>query len=212
MVPKGRRRETRAAGGGDLKRPALWWAIASLGVVIVAALAWRLARPAEPAPSDIGGAFHLVSQTGAPVDQRLLLGKWSAVFFGYTYCPDVCPTTLATLGQAAAALGDRAGRFQVVFVSVDPERDTPRALADYLSSPAFPKATLGLTGSPAEVARIARAYHVYYQKVPQGSSYSMDHSAVVYLMNPEGRFVRPLDVGVPPTAVARQIVSAMDEG
>jgi protein SCO1/2 len=180
-------------------------------------LTWRLGAPSsvrshDALQSNVGGPFKLVDQTGAPVDERLLRGKWSAVFFGYTYCPDVCPTTLATLGQATTALGERAARFQVVFITVDPERDTPRALATYLASPAFPKATIGLTGALDQVASVARAYHVYYQKQPQGSSYSMDHSAVVYLMDPRGRFVRPLDVGAPPREITSQIISAMDAG
>jgi protein SCO1/2 len=172
---------------------------------------WRQAAraPEADAASAIGGPFKLVSQTGAPVDQSVLRGKWSAVFFGYTYCPDVCPTTLTTLGRAVEALGDRAPRFQVVFITVDPERDTPRALATYLSTPAFPRATIGLTGSPAQIAAAAKAYHVFYQKVPQGASYSMDHTAVVYLMDPAGRFSRPLDLTVPPADIARQIAEAM---
>jgi len=165
--------------------------------------------PSAVAPSDIGGPFHLVDQAGAPVDQRVLHGKWSAVFFGYTYCPDVCPTTLAALGQAVSDLGPDASRFQVVFITVDPERDTPAALKAYLASATFPKGARGLTGSPKQIAAVAQAYHVYYQKVRQGSSYSMDHSAVVYLMDPLGRFVRPLDVGVAPPRIAGQIRDAM---
>lgn len=182
----------------------------ALGVVLAVVLglfAWRQMNPPPP-PSDIGGSFHLVDQTGAAVDEGVLLGKWSAVFFGYTYCPDVCPTTLSTLGQAADALGKQSDRFQVVFITVDPQRDTPAALAAYLNSSSFPKATRGLTGSPAQIAAVARAYHVYYQKVPQSGSYTMDHSAVVYLMDPKGRFVRPLDVSAPPSEVARQIAGA----
>ncbi len=162
--------------------------------------------------ASVGGPFRLVDQTGAAVDESLLQGRWSALFFGYTFCPDVCPTTLAKLGTAVGGLGDRADRFQAVFITVDPERDTPTALKSYLSSPAFPKATRGLTGPPERIADAARAYHVFYQKVPQGSSYSMDHSAVVYLMDPRGRFVRPLDMSVSPLEVARQIRTAMDGG
>jgi protein SCO1/2 len=93
---------------------------------------------------------------------------------------------------------------------VDPERDTPAALKAYLASPTFPNGAVGLTGSARQTAAVARAYHVYYQKVPQGASYSMDHTAVVYLMDPEGRFARPLDVGVAPPQIARQIRSAMN--
>jgi len=191
-----------------------WLGAAAAVVAIVAALllVWRSAGggagPA-PAPSAVGGPFHLVDQSGAPVDERLLRGKWSAVFFGYTYCPDVCPTTLAALGQTVADLGPDARRFQVVFITVDPARDTPAALKAYLDSPTFPPGSRGLTGSPEQIAAVASAYHVYYQKVPQGASYSMDHSAVIYLMDPQGQFVRPLDVGVAPAEVARQVRAAM---
>ncbi len=195
------------------------WAVAAV-LIVALGVAVFVARDAgstganspDALQSSVGGPFKLVDQTGAPADEGRLRGKWSAVFFGYTYCPDVCPTTLATLGQATTALGARGARFQVVFITVDPERDTPAALASYLASPTFPRTTIGLTGSLAQVASVAKAYHVYFQKVPQGSSYSMDHSAVVYLMDPRGRFVRPLDVGVAPPAIARQITSAMDAG
>jgi protein SCO1/2 len=191
-----------------------WWrwrAAAATALALVAALLiWKsLAGRPDAAPSAVGGPFHLVDQTGAAVDESLLRGKWSAVFFGYTYCPDVCPTTLANLGQATGDLGALANRFQVVFITVDPERDTPQALRTYLASPTFPKGVRGLTGSPTQIATVARAYRVYYQKVPAGGTYSMDHSAVVYLMDPRGRFVRPLDVGVAPAEVARQIRTAM---
>ena len=197
-----------------MKRWAWIGALAAVVAVLAAlALAWRPSGsgpgPSAVAPSAVGGPFHLVDQNGAPVDERLLRGKWSAVFFGYTYCPDVCPTTLAALGQAVGDLGADAERFQVVFITVDPERDTPAALKAYLSSATFPRGARGLTGSPQQIAAAARAYRVYYQKVPQGSSYSMDHSAVVYLMDPQGRFASPLDVGVAPPQIARQIRAAM---
>jgi protein SCO1/2 len=178
--------------------------------LLAGAYVWRMAGgPPAPAASDVGGPFKLVDQTGAPADEHILRGKWSAVFFGYTYCPDVCPTTLAALGRTVDALGAQAGRFQVVFVTVDPERDTPKALATYLSSATFPPHVIGLTGTPDQIAQVARAYHVYYQKVPQGSSYTMDHSAIIYLMDPQGRFVAPLDMSVPPAQAAGQIRKAM---
>ncbi len=208
MRPKSLPREGYRGRESEMK-PWIWTTVVATVLAIVFGLfAWRsTSRP--PSPSDIGGPFHLVDQNGLAVDERLLIGKWSAVFFGYTYCPDVCPTTLSTLGQAISALGDRSSRFQVVFITVDPERDTSKALAAYLDSASFPKATRGLTGSRAQIAAVAHAYHVYYQKAPQGASYTMDHSAVVYLMNPSGQFVRPLDITAPPPNVARQILAAM---
>ncbi len=164
------------------------------------------------APSDVGGPFRLTDQRDARVDEHILQGKWTALYFGYTFCPDVCPTTLTTLAQAIDRLGSDARRFQVVFITVDPERDTPEQLKTYLSSPAFPKGTIGLTGSPAEIAAVARAYHVYYKKAGEGPNYSMDHTSIVYLMDTSGRFSRPLALGGAPADVARQIKDAMHGG
>ena len=157
----------------------------------------------------IGGPFHMVDQNARPVDQRVLLGKWSAVFFGYTYCPDTCPATLAALAAAETRLGAAAKAFQVVFVSVDPGRDTPAQMKLYLSAQGLPAATLGLTGSPAQVADIAKAYDVFYAKVGQGSDYQMQHGAAVYLMDPRGKFVRPLSEAQGPAVMATQVAAAM---
>jgi protein SCO1/2 len=160
----------------------------------------------------VGGPFQLVDQNGKPADQNLLKGKWSAVFFGYTYCPDVCPTTLQALAQAQTKLGDKAGKLQVVFISVDPDRDTPAQMKTYLSTPSFPKGTIGLTGTPAQVAATAKAYRVYFQKDGQGEGYSVAHSSIVYLMNPEGKFDRALTESQTPSEVATQIGDAMTQG
>ena len=189
----------------------LGWLGLALAVVVVIAIGAFALRPQAqgPAPSDIGGQFHLTDQQGRPVDQRVLDGKWSAVFFGYTFCPDVCPTTLTALGRATDALGPQAQRFQVVFITVDPARDTPKQLSTYLSSNTFPKGAIGLTGTPAQIAQAANDYHVFYQKHPEGGTYTMDHTAIVYLMDPKGRFVKPLDLTAPPANVARQIAEAM---
>jgi protein SCO1/2 len=165
-----------------------------------------------PMPAAIGGPFRLLDQTGAARDEGLLRGKWTAVFFGYTYCPDVCPTTLQALGRAVDRLGPDARRFQVVFITIDPARDTPRQLGAYLSSPSFPKGVIGLTGSPAAIAQAAKAYRVYYAKNGTGPGYTMDHTAVVYLMDPQGRFVQPLDITVPPAQLAGKLKAAMAEG
>jgi protein SCO1/2 len=188
------------------------WVIAGLALAaLLAALAWKAERvsPAS-APSAIGGPFHLTSQSGTQVDERILKGKWTAVYFGYTSCPDVCPTTLTNLAQAIDTLGTRARDLQVVFITVDPERDTPSRLAAYLSITSFPKRMIGLTGSPAQIAAAASAYRVYYKKAGAGPDYSVDHTSVVYLMNPDGRFSRPLSFDVPPAGVAKQIAEAMD--
>ncbi|MCQ3971501.1 SCO family protein, partial [Klebsiella pneumoniae] len=107
---------------------------------------------------------QLVNQDGRPVDQTMLNGKWSLVFFGFTYCPEFCPTTLAMLDATKRELGRDGEDLQIVFVSVDQERDTPAALKEYLASPGFPEGVIGLTGTPDQVAAVAKAYGAYYEK------------------------------------------------
>ena len=160
----------------------------------------------------IGGPFQLVNQDGKTVDQSLLAGKWTAVFFGYTYCPDVCPTTLQTLAAAQQRLGAKAKDLQVVFVSVDPERDTPAQIKAYLAAPAFPRGTIGLTGTTTQVAAAAKAYRVYYQKQGTGEGYTLNHSSIVYLMDPTGKFDRVVSESQTPAEIATQIGDAMASG
>jgi protein SCO1/2 len=179
-----------------------------VALCLFAALA--LAACVPNAPPAVGGPFKLVDQDGRARDESLLRGKWSAVFFGYTFCPDVCPTTLQTLGEAQDRLGPKAANFQVVFISVDPQRDTPGQLKLYLANQAFPKRTIGLTGTDAQVAAVAKAYHAFYQKAGAGPDYEVQHSSAVYLMDPNGRFSgRVLAFGLTPDDMARQISDAM---
>jgi len=156
-----------------------------------------------------GGPFTLVNQDGRPVDQQVLNGKWSVVFFGYTYCPDFCPTTLTTLGKAMDELGPKANDTQVVFITVDPARDTPAALKTYLSSRVFPKHIMGLTGTQAQIAQVAKAYVVYYQKEGSGPGYTMDHSTALYLMDPQGHYRGVIADGLTPDQYAKAISTAM---
>lgn len=175
---------------------------------LAAGLAVAGCQPHDQA--QVGGPFHLTDQNGHPRDERLLKGKWSAVYFGYTFCPDVCPTTLQNLAEAEGRMGDKAKRLQVVFITVDPARDTPAQLKTYLSSQAFPKGTIGLTGTAQQIASVAKAYHVFYQKVGSGQDYEMQHVSVIYLMDPKGRFDRPIGYGLTPDQEAKQISDAMD--
>jgi len=188
-----------------IRRFAPWAAVAIAALALAAVVAWR---SSPPAPA-IGGDFHLVDQTGRAVDQTVLKGKWSAVFFGYTYCPDVCPTTLTTLGSTVDELGPSAKDFQVVFITVDPHRDTPAQLKAYLSSGSFPKGTIGLTGADPQVAAAASAYKVYFQKQGAGANYSVDHSSAIYLMNPQGRFDSVIPYGLTPDQTRDDILRAM---
>jgi protein SCO1/2 len=166
----------------------------------------------KPETAAVGGPFQLVDQAGRKVDQRVLKGKWSAVFFGFTNCPDACPTTLFAMGQAEKLLGAKADDVQTVFISVDPARDTPAQLATYLSTQAFPRHVLGLTGTAAQVDGAAKAYHVYYQKAGAGPSYNVDHTTFTYLMNPKGRFACVIPYAETPQQIAGQIQAAMAKG
>jgi len=188
-------------------------AILALAFAILTGLAMRRGMFAPQGQTvAIGGPFQLTDQQGRPQTDAALKGKWSAVFFGYTYCPEACPTTLLALGQTERALGPKAADFQTVFVSVDPERDTPKVMANYLSNTSFPRHALGLTGTPDQVAQIARAYHVFYQKAGSGQAYEVNHSTITYLMNPKGRFACALPYGAAPDVLTAKIKAAMAQG
>lgn len=138
----------------------------------------------------IGGPFALVDQDGKPFTSDELKGKPTLIYFGFTYCPDVCPTSLLLMEAALEQLGpDAAKKVNVVFITIDPERDTPELLKGYV--PNFGPTFIGLTGAPQQIADVARAYRVYYQKVPSkdGGPYLMDHSSIIYLLDRNGRFV-----------------------
>jgi protein SCO1/2 len=153
----------------------------------------------------IGGKFSLVDQNGKPFTDADMKGKWELVFFGYTHCPDVCPTTLNELSLAFDKLGPAArNKMGVVFVSVDPDRDTPAVLKEYVSS--FSAPVTALTGTPAEVAQAAKDYRVYYAKHPtKDGGYDMDHSALIYVMDPQGRFTATFAPDDPADKIAERM-------
>jgi protein SCO1/2 len=178
------------------------------GLVLVFAVimqfAGRSVAPIGPAIASVGGPFQLEDQNGKPFSDRDLKGRPFLVFFGYTHCPDICPTTLFDLSEVVKALGPDADRTGVVFITVDPERDTPAALKDYLSN--FDPHLRGLTGDPAAVNAAIKAYRVYAKKIPlKDGDYTMDHTAVVYLMDKDGRFVAPFNLKQTPQAAADQL-------
>ncbi len=189
-------------------------ALATVTVIVVTGRerAQAVAEGSATGQPSVGGPFQLVDQDGSPVDQTLLNGKWSLVFFGFTYCPDFCPTTLTALEATRQRLGDAADDLQIVFISVDPERDTPPALKDYLLSDGFPPNVIGLTGSEAQVADAARAYRAFYEKVGEGEGYTMNHSLTVYLMGPDGRFRSALAHDLGPERSAELIRRVMARG
>jgi protein SCO1/2 len=218
-------------------------ALVLLAVVAVGAAVWRSGdRPSqsetatrdtlpsefdetqtpEPLPSEFGGSFSLTDQNGMRRTDMDFRGKYMLIFFGYTYCPDVCPTTLAVEAEALDKLGSRANRIVPIFVTVDPKRDTPDKLKSYLSSfDARPPSTrlnfVGLTGSDEEIAEAAKAYRVYYRAHLDGfmagaAGYSIDHTGDVYLMDPAGKFVAYYSQGILPDELAADLMLKMSPG
>ena len=193
-------------------------AIAAALIVVTVVLVSRSPGGLQPGQvistgqADVGGPFQLINQDGQPVDESLLQGKWSLVFFGFTYCPDFCPTTLQALEATKQRLGDKAKDVQIIFVSVDPGRDTPQALKDYLSSDGFPEGVIGLTGTPERIRAAADAYKAFYQKVGEGEDYTMNHSLTVYLMGPDGKFRTAVAEELGPEKSAQVIERAMARG
>jgi len=146
--------------------------------------AWQGKQPG------IGGPFTLVDQNGKPFSSDSLKGKPTLIYFGYAFCPDVCPTSLLLMETAVESLGpDAAKKVNLVFITVDPERDTSKLIKGYVEN--FGPTYIGLTGTQEQIAQVARAYRVYYQKVPSkdGGPYLMDHSSIVYVLDRNGRFV-----------------------
>jgi protein SCO1 len=172
-----------------------WAAVALAGVAGFAAVFLCIAlmttgRPIGEAAGipAIGGPFELVDDNGKPVSDKKLAGKPFAMYFGYTFCPEVCPTTLLDLSRWIKDLGSDADKLNYAFVSIDPERDTPKLLHTYLSS--FDPHIRGFTGTSEQIAKIAKEYRVYYKKIPtENGSYVMDHSSIMYLMGADGKMV-----------------------
>lgn len=200
-------------------------------VVVLAFIAggvfWRIgnlhsqteaAAAANPA-GDFGGPFSLTDQNGARRTDADFRGKYMLIFFGYTYCPDICPTMLAVEAEALDKLGSSAGQITPIFVSVDPKRDTPNRLKSYLSAfDAKPRSArpdfVGLTGSDEDIAKAANAYRVYYRahldgQTEDGANYSVDHTTEVYLMDRAGKFVAYYSEGISPDEMAADLKKNM---
>ena len=172
-------------------------------ILAAAAMATWLAVPHRSSAATIGGPFELVAGDGRSVTDADFRGEPLLVFFGYTHCPDVCPTTLFSLSETFAKLGADK-KIGALFITVDPERDTPAILKDYLAS--FDGRIVGLTGTRPQVEAAMRNYRVYAKKVPaEGTDYSMDHSSVVYLMDKRGDFVSAFDLERKPEEAARDL-------
>jgi len=191
--------------------------IASLGLLVVLGLLIFEMQGRTPPQEiqlsqsrvDVGGDFTLIDQTGAIRTQADFAGRYMLIYFGFTYCPDVCPMGLDIMGaaieQLTASTPEKAARLQPLFISIDPQRDTPEALAEYLEY--FNRNIIGLTGSPAQIDQTIRAYRVYAAKVPNqadqaADSYMMDHSSFFYLMDGSNQFVAHFDHATPAEKIA----------
>ncbi len=172
-------------------RTAIW---AAAGIFIVAVSVFFAVQRGEDekvqqlqANSKIGAPFELIDQNGEPITEKAMAGKPAMVFFGFTHCPDVCPTTLLETATWLAELGEEGETIQPFFITVDPERDTPEIMKAYVEN--FSDRVTGITGDPDKVAKLAEAWHVYNKKVPlDGGDYTMDHTASVFLVDSEGNF------------------------
>jgi len=155
-------------------------------------------------PSAVGGPFKLVDQNSQPITEQDLIGHPYLVFFGFTHCPDVCPTTLFEVSEILRKLGPDAKNVRALFITVDPERDTPAVLKDYMSS--FDPRVIGATGDSAAIMSVEKTFRVYAKKVPlDGGGYTMDHTAIVYLMDKAGRFVAPFNMKRRPEEAAADL-------
>jgi protein SCO1/2 len=181
-------------------------AFISSGLGALAAYAPASAGP-KPPPGEmkLDETARLLDQNGRPVSGRDLIGKPTLLYFGYVFCPEICPTTLASMGQWMKRLGRDADRVNFVFVTIDPERDTPRALKRFLSD--FDPRIKGLTGTPDNIGKLVRAFHVYVEKVPVASGdYVMDHSTSAYLLDKAGYFVEAFNYNVATAQAVWQIL------
>src|ERR1700737_1253292 len=156
------------------------------------------------APAAIGGPFQLTDQTGQTVTEKNMQGRPTLIFFGFTHCPDICPTSLFEISEVLRAMGKDADRVNAYYISVDPDRDTAATMKDYLSS--FDPRLKGLTGSSEQIAKVLSEYRVYAKKVPlKDGDYTMDQTALVYLMDRDGRFVAPFNLKRTPEEAASDL-------
>jgi len=168
------------------------------------------ARPVLPAISGIGGPFQLVDQRSNPVTEQTFLGRIQLVFFGFTNCPDVCPTALSVISELMDRLGNESNVLQPLFITVDPERDTPSRMAEYVG--AFHPALVGLTGSADQIAATARAFGVFYRRVSsENGAYTMDHTASVFILDRQGRFRGTIDLHDQPENSFAKLRRLLDE-
>ena len=197
-------------GTGGLGRT--FWIMMAAGLVLLGGVLYatsQVMQRQQEQVAQLGGPFELVDMNGRKFTEANLKGKYTLLYFGYTYCPDICPTELTIIAETLDRLGDLRKRFRVVMVSVDPERDTPQVLKDYMAN--FGPEFVGLTGTPEQIRHMARIWRVFYRKVPdeRGGGYTMDHAAVTYLLDRNGKYIRHFAYGTPPQRMAKGILQAI---
>jgi protein SCO1/2 len=198
-----------ASGTRTLHRALVPLAAFVIGLVGIAGAAWFTLMPArQEAVASVGGPFSLVDQDGRPTTERAFAGATHLVFFGFTHCPEICPTTLQQVSDVLAALGDKGRGMKVAFITVDPERDRPADLKTYLTS--FDPRIVGLTGTPEQVAAAVKGYRAYSRKVPtKDGDYTMEHTALVYVMDGKNRFLGALNLMRPADQSAAELAKRL---
>jgi len=192
------------------KRTLLLAALMLAAAAMIGAAAFLLAPGLKPGGTGValvGGPFTLTDQSGKRVTEKDFLGRYTLIYFGYTYCPDVCPTQLQVLAAALEEMGPTASKITPVFISIDPARDTPEVMKAYVEN--FGAQFIGLTGSADEIAAVAKAYRVFYAKAGTGQDYKMDHTSLMYLMGPDGKFIKYFDYTTDPKALAGELSQAV---
>jgi protein SCO1/2 len=197
--------------GTDRRR--LWFVTVAVAVVVAAIVAYATlgtlttspAAPTTQTLSGFGGPFKLIDQDGRLVTDADFRGKWVLLYFGYTHCPDACPTALNTIAEALDQLGGAREKIQPLFITLDPERDTPVVLRDYTT--AFQAGILGMTGSPEQIRAVAKTYRIAYEKhvVAEDQDYAVDHTSILFLLDPLGRPVSLFSHETPPDQLSRRM-------
>ncbi len=189
----------------EAARRGLYIFLAALAVIVGGVAYEQLWLGGDDSAPALGGPFTLIDQNGVERHDKDFRGKLMLVYFGYTFCPDACPTTLQAVSETLDLLGDKAARVQPLFISVDPARDTREQLKSYAAN--FHPSLLALTGTPDELKKAEQEYHIYVAKVPQAGTddYLIDHSSVVFLMGRDGRYIAQFPTGLPPKVMAATI-------
>jgi protein SCO1 len=192
------------------RRLAIPFAAFLVGLIALGAAAVLTLSPASQSSGapGVGGPFTLLDQNGKAVTDQSFVGKPHLVFFGFTHCPDICPTKLFEISEVLRASGERGRDLHALFITVDPERDTPDVLRSYLGS--FDERIVGLTGDPEKIQATVRAYRAFARKVPtKDGDYTMEHTALVYLMDGKNRFVGSFNLNRPPAEAAQELVKQL---